>query len=319
MDDASVDEAFAEKFLLAHFSGARAGPEVADVELVGEGAWSRCFGFTLGGTPMVVRFGLHVEDFDKDRFAGSLHGPSLPIPTVTDVGRTGDSYDGYYAIATRVFGEPLESLTSAQWEAVMPSLFRALDAMRSIVPPSGCGYGGWGADGVGVQPSWRAVLAGVDGHDPADRTPGWRQRMATSPRAVAEFRRGLELMDALADALPADDLHLVHGDPVNRNILVADGSISGVFDWGCSFWGDHLYDIALIEFWSPWYPTIEALRIWQRARHHFDEIGLIVPDLEERMRCCLIHIGVDHIRYNAFLGKWKALDDVVDRLEPFLD
>lgn len=317
MDDASVDAAMAGAFLRRHFAG-QPVVEVTDVELVGEGAWSRCFGFVLDGAPMVVRFGRLVEDFEKDRFAGSLRRAGLPVPTVTDVGTVGVAYVGYYAISTRVFGAPLEYLTSAQWETVMPSLFGMLDAMRSIVPPAGCGYGGWGADGVGTQPNWRSLLVSVDGDDPTDRTRGWRDRMAQSPRASAAFRRGLEQMDVLAEALPNGERHLVHGDPVNRNILVADGLISGVFDWGCSIWGDHLYDIALIEFWSPWYPTIDALRIWQRAKQHFGEIGLVVVDLEERIRCCLIHIGVDHIRYNAFLGDWKALDDVVDRLDPFL-
>ena len=47
----------------------RFGIDGDDVEYVDEGAWSRCFGFMLNGSEMVIRFGRHLDDFQRDRIA----------------------------------------------------------------------------------------------------------------------------------------------------------------------------------------------------------------------------------------------------------
>ncbi len=109
-------------------------------------------------------------------------------------------------------------------------------------------------------------------------------------------------------------LTLVHGDLINRNVHVEGGSITGIFDWGCQRWGDHLFDLAWFDFWSPWYPNldIKALREalhdrWSKANH--------APHLEaDRTRACLVYIGLEHLIYNAVIERWNDLDDVVDRM-----
>ena len=63
------------------------------------------------------------------------------------------------------------------------------------------------------------------------------------------FERGL-------DKLKSFDLtdvprSLLHCDLMNRNVLVDEGRINAVFDWGCGRLGDHLYDLAWFEFWGP--------------------------------------------------------------------
>lgn len=63
----NIDEVGARSFL-AGWCGHAPGR----VGLVGEGEWSRCFGFTLDGQELVVRFGRHVGDFAKDRLAAAI-------------------------------------------------------------------------------------------------------------------------------------------------------------------------------------------------------------------------------------------------------
>ena len=38
--------------------------------------------------------------------------------------------------------------------------------------------------------------------------------------------------------------HVIHGDLLNRNILVDGERINAVLDWGNALYGDHLYDAA---------------------------------------------------------------------------
>ena len=71
--------------------------EPSEVALIGEGAWSRCFGFQRGDEELVIRFGNYLDDFRKDQLASAYAAPDLPIPQVLDVGI---AFDGYYAIST---------------------------------------------------------------------------------------------------------------------------------------------------------------------------------------------------------------------------
>ena len=39
-------------------------------------------------------------------------------------------------------------------------------------------------------------------------------------------------------------------------MLVDGGRITAVLDWGCSLYGDFLYELAWMQFWLPWYPAM---------------------------------------------------------------
>ncbi len=291
------------------------GRGVEAVELAGEGAWSRCFGFSDRGRELVIRFGKFVEDFEKDRRAASFSSAALPVPEVTEIGQ---AFDGYFAISSRAHGEPLESLASVGWKDVLPSLLAALDAARSIDLSDTTGYGFWDAYGNAPHASWRDFLLAVDTDTPARRTHGWRQRLIESPVGDETFRAGLSRLAELVDARSCER-HLDHSDLINRNVLVSSSHITAVLDWGCSFYGDFLYDLAWLEFWAPWYPAMEATDIRTQLLTHYASIGLDVADFDSRLRSCMIHIGLDHQAYNAYTGNLDALTEVTERVLTLLD
>ena len=302
--------ATAREFLIGHL-----GRQVEAFEWVGEGAWSRCFGFRDRGRDLVVRFGRHLEDFEKDRRAAGFASVALPVPEMLEVGR---APDGYFAISSRARGEPLETLDVVGLRAVLPFLLGALDAARRIDLSDTTGYGGWDAEGRAPYASWRDFLLAVDVDTPDRRTHGWRRKLIDSPLGDGSFRAGLKRLGELTVGLP-EVRHLVHADLINRNVLVSSGQLSGVFDWGCSCYGDFLYDIAWLAFWAPWYEALDAIDICGEARLHYDAIGLEVPELDARLRCCMLHIGLDHLAYNAHTGNMKDLVEVNERLLPLLD
>ena len=51
-----------------------------ELALIGAGAWSRCFGYRVGGAEYAIRFGAYVEDFHKDQHATVYTSADLPIP-----------------------------------------------------------------------------------------------------------------------------------------------------------------------------------------------------------------------------------------------
>ena len=301
----AVDIGQAQAFLAGHFD-----TPPSDVVLLGEGAWSRCFGFCRDDEELVIRFGKYVDDFQKDQLAYAYAGPELPIPEVIDIG---PAFDGYYAISTRVRGIPLERVNSKNWRAVVPSIVSALEAMRLADISSTVGMGGWGVEGAAVHTAWSDHLLAVGDDKPTQRTHGWRERLAKSPQGDAVFRRGFDLLrDVADDSVPRC---LVHCDLINRNVLVNEDRISGVFDWGCSIYGDHLYELAWFEFWAPWYPELNMPYLRAELERRWREGGYAPVDKESRLMACYLHIGLDHLAYNAYLGDWTTLAASAERMQ----
>jgi len=291
------------------FLTARCGEGIGQVQLIGQGEWSRAYAFRRDGADYVVRFGAFHEDFAKDCLAAAFSSPALPIPRVAEIGEV---LGGFYAVSARVFGTFLDDLGEAEMRQLLPSLFGALDAARLADLSWSTGYGLWHADGAGPIPSWRAWLLTVADDSPTKRTHGWRARLVTSPTGDRPYVEALSAMTALVSKCP-ETRHVVHADLLHNNVLVSGGQITGVLDWGCSIYGDFLYDLAWLSFWSPWYPAWQNIDFAHEARSHYASIGLKVPNFAERLRCYELHIGLDGQAYSAFMGRWDELEATARR------
>jgi hygromycin-B 4-O-kinase len=289
---------------MAHY-----GADVRSVASVGQGEWSAAFAFRHGARACIIRFSALDEDFRKDRLAMRFASPALPIPTVVEIGET-DA--GFYAISERVPGGFLDELDGAGMRAMLPSLFSALDAMREADLVDTSGFGIWGAEGHAPHPSWRAALLDIANDRPEDRIHGWRERLAASPTGVGPFDKGYERLRPLSEGCP-EERCLIHSDLLNFNVLVEDGRISGVIDWGCAMWGDFLYDVAWFAFWAPWYPAWRGIDFVPETERHYASIGLVVPNLARRLACCQIHIGLAGMAYQAFTKQWDMLAETTAR------
>jgi len=282
----------------------------ATVDFAGEGAWSQCFGFKRGTQDLVIRFGHHVDDFQKDRIASSWIAPGLPIPEVIEIGQGSDRF---YAISTRVRGVPLESLSTPEWQALVPAVASALEALRLTDLSATQGYGSWGADGNARFESWYEYLLSVGDDAPDKRTHGWRERLARHVRGQVAFAWGFDLLARVAsEPVPRC---LIHGDLLNRNVLVGDKTISGVFDWGCSAYGDFLYDLAWFEFWAPWHPNLDIDGLKAELENRWRADDSTPANKDTRLLACHLHIGLDHLAYNAFTGNETALSETTERME----
>lgn len=305
----NVEVPQARAFLLERF-----GSGVDGVELIGEGAWSRCFGFTDNGSELVVRFGRQADDFGRDRLAARFATRNLPIPQVIEID---EAFGAWYCISTRARGTPLDQLDAAGWQATVPSVLSTLDALRGSDISATTGYGDWNQVGNAPHSTWANFLAAVDQDPRGSRTHGWKQRLADSPHGGGFASAYVQMLD-LAGAFPAMRC-LVHNDLLNRNSFATDGQVTSVFDWGCSIYGDFVYELATLVFWSPWYPPMERIDIAAAAQDHYADMGLEVPNFAARLRCCALHIGLVHLGYNAFLGDLETLGMIEARMMQFLD
>jgi hygromycin-B 4-O-kinase len=195
---------------------------------------------------------------------------------------------------------------------VLPALFAALDAMRDIDLSGASGFGGWHADGNAAQPTWRATLLAV-ATDPVTRgAPGWRDVLSASPTGTRPFEEGYARLRELVDACP-EDRHLIHDDLINRNVLVDGDRVTAVLDWGSSSYGDFLYDLAKLVYYQPWFPAWRRIDFAAEARAHYDAGGATVPDLDARLRCYGIRIGLADMAYSAWRERWSEVRRKAER------
>jgi hygromycin-B 4-O-kinase len=312
MESSIPSAAAVQDFLYTRFGG-----RATHIREIGRGEWSQAYSYRLDGRDYVIRFSRFQEDFFKDQRAYNFKSPDLPVPHITEVGEV---FDGFYAISERVFGEPIDHLTGAEWRRIMSAFFRMLDAIRDANIAASHGYGTWGADGSAGHSSWRAYLLSVGDDRPARGTCGWpnrihdwRPKLARFPDRERAFNEAVTDLSALVGACP-EERYLVHSDLLNNNVLVADGGIAAVLDWGCSKYGDFLYDVAWYTLWSPWYPGLTGIDLRQEALRHYQSINLEVPSFAERLRCYEIHIGLESQVYNSFKERWDLVDEVAQRL-----
>jgi hygromycin-B 4-O-kinase len=208
-------------------------------------------------------------------------------------------------------------VSAAQWLALVPAVVAALEAMRTADLSASAGFGGWGADGHAAHPDWRSHLLAVVEDRPDQRGYGWRAALATSAEGQATFDWGLDLLQQAADDMASRSL--LHCDLTNRNVFVKGERITGVFDWGCSLYGDHLYDLAWFEFWAPWHPELNVAYLRSELERRWREVGYAPADIEARLMARYLHIGLAHLAYNAYRGDWSTLAATADRLRMLME
>lgn len=272
------------------------------------GHWSVCFAFERGDDELVVRFGRQRVDFEMDRYAQRWNvGARLPVPEVLEMGEFGD---GHYVVSRFVRGTALEQVGSDEWTRLIPAIADAFDAMR-VAPIETDGFGPWRPDGHASFDTWKEYLLSVGADLPSMRTHGWARKLERHPAGAVAMRKGLALLETLdlGDVRPS----VVHADMMNRNVHVAHDRIAGVFDWGCSVIGDHVYEIAGLEFYAPYYPDLDIAALADELHDRWEIAGLDLDRDAERRTAAHLHVGLVHFAYNAYLEDWDALTATVDR------
>lgn len=275
------------------------GHEARDIVPLSGGMWSAAFAFAEDGAEYVVRFHERRDDLEKDRFAYRWISATLRTPRIVEVG---SFRGGGYGISERVHGQEIDALDEAALRPVLPSLLRALDGTRAADLAGTRGYGLWHGDGHGEYGSWHDALL--------ERTRG-RDLMAERRAFLDATAIGTEAFDVglarMRELLPfaTEERYLVHNDLLYHNVF-ADRRGVVLLDWGASIYGDFLYDAALLIFWWPYYGRWGGIDIQAEIQRHYAQIGLKVLRFAERLRCCELHIGIEHIASQTAQGR---LDD----------
>jgi hygromycin-B 4-O-kinase len=268
--------------------------DVDDVQSLAGGFFSQAYAFSSGGGEYVVRINsaAHAaESFAKDDYAWRhFASDALPIPRIVAVG---EMPGGHYAISERAPGRTLSDCTDAECNAASAAVYDTLEEIGKADASASQGYGPWGSDGNGQFESWQAYLAGVIENHADGYYEDWHRLFEDSFLERDLYENVYAKMLRLTVDVP-NERSLIHYDYQFENIIIDNGQVTGVIDWANALYGDHLYDVAWLNWLSVhpgwWYPGgVEILR------QRFGEAA----GYGTRIKCYELNIGLDHLRFYA--------------------
>jgi len=61
-------------------------------------------------------------------------------------------------------------------------------------------------------------------------------------------------------------------------------------------------------FWSEQHPPVMGIDWKAEALKHYKPIDLDIPQFEKRLRCCMLHMGLDALAYYSYKQDWKLFE-----------
>ncbi|PKP80622.1 MAG: phosphotransferase [Alphaproteobacteria bacterium HGW-Alphaproteobacteria-18] len=161
------------------------------------------------------------------RFAGA----PLPVPQVYGIGTPGPAYPYTWSVLSWLPGAPLEDSALSDPPDAARHLADFYAFLRSVPPDEAFRFG--------PDNNWRGVPL-------AARAPQFDAALARLPRVNSDWAARLwsQALGAGTNSAPV----WLHGDVHPGNVLVTDGGISGIIDWGLCGVGDGACD--LLSAWT---------------------------------------------------------------------
>jgi hygromycin-B 4-O-kinase len=242
-----------------------------------------------------MRVNSWLEDFQKDVFAREhFSSTALPIPQVVCIGKFDETQ--HYCITLRCEGRTLKDNNNADDLQVVPSLFDTLDAIHRIDVSPSHGWGLANADSHGQFDSWSESLLALDNRKFDYDWAALARQPFFEKNLFGEF---FQEMKRLIPYCPSDR-YLIHRDYGFDNVMTDGSRVTGVLDWAEFGYGDFLYDVAYLDFFSQNIPYGD---LWyKRAKAQ----GRDVPNFQERMRCYMLCNGLHDMAIAATLGRERS-------------
>lgn len=284
-------------------------PSVTDLMPVEGGAVARTFAFRANEQDYIVRFNLDkmlASNFPKEAYLWQkLASTQIPMPPVMQVGRLGELH---FAISRRMPGKMLFHFTPPEIAQMFPQLMEILDAIHAVDVSDTQGYGVFNDRGQGMTASWHTFLKRIaDEEDEHDYYGKWHHLFEATFLEREVFDQIYQRMLRLLEACP-EERFLVHGSLSLANLLALEVKLTAVLDWLDARYGDFVYDIAILDYWTP------SLGVAAYFQHHCQERQIVVPDYQERILCYQCYVSLDAIRFYAKSGQEKSYQTVRARI-----
>lgn len=268
-----IDPKNVMEFLTRYFNG-----NIVNLVSLKGGEMSQAFSFSTDLGDFVIRVNKERGSYDKDLYAYKHFDKNLiPMPEMIEIGSLGERL--FYAISKKSSGKNLDEWDDDAILGLLPQLFGILDVIHAQkIPESEFGY--WDGKGEAYSRSWKEFILLKD-----DELRRGDELTDDSFLEMDVVNRVDNVFKGLVKYLPEEKC-LVHGDYGFNNIITDGRKITGVLDWGEGMYGDFMYDVSWLSFWSSNIPYGKLIK------KHYMEIEKRVEKYDERLLCYEICIGM---------------------------
>ena len=228
----------------------------------------------------------------------------VPIPEIVKHGKYNDII--YYAISSKCFGITHDKLSSDEAKKLLPELITTVEKLRLVDVSDTKGYGLTNADGVGVNDNWSLALTSMYNHKfpDIDIKKLFDDSILDRTYFGERFKRLFNLLSFIPE-----EKYLVHGDFGFDNLVVNNNHVTGILDWAEARYGDFLYDIAWLDFWS------NDIEYVQEFKKYYAQNKVNINDFDERIECYRLHIGLNSLVLAAYLNNEQDYEKIANRIE----
>ena len=264
------------------------------------GVVAQAMSFRAGNEEYILRLVTDKIDvsYEKEAFVYQhFASPGIPIPPIVKVGRMEEIY---YAISNKMPGRGLGFLSQAEYERTLPSVVETLYAIHQADVSAWHGYGWLDDQGAGMFPSWQGFLTRIIEEEHEGGFFGKWHTLFEDTFLERDFVEAVYAHMIGLLGFCSDERYLVHAGYAWNNVLAEDGRVTAVLDWVDAMYGDFVYDIAWIDFWSRGIDHAELFR------QHYAARGMPLEQYEQRIACYKCRMGLDALRFYAKTGDYEA-------------
>lgn len=284
-----IDSQLVIRFLKNNFN-----KDISNLTFVKSGETSQAFFFDVHQKQYVIRVNTNIYSFEKDRYAFEHFAPNaIPIPEITQVGTMGNNY--CFAISKRAKGDILDNFDEKTNYKLLPNLITVLENIHHVDISNQDKFGTWDREGKAKFSTWKEFILSINRND----YHNWEEIYRTTVFERDIFNTIYKKILELTEYIP-EERQLVHGDYGFNNVLSDGKKITGVVDWGESMYGDFIYDVAWLNFWSS---TIQYGEIFhQYYRSH----SIPIPNYLQRLLCYELHLSLGALNFYAKSNQRKS-------------
>jgi len=265
---------------------------------------SRAFLFTAQNKEYVVRIDSNVDTFTKDKYAYEHFSTSeLIIPKTVRLGKIEEGL--FYSITEKLEGTPLSELNDIEFKKALPDIALTLRNIHDTDISTTTGYGDWGINGKGNNKSWADYILSLR----KSKYYSWDKMFSENKYEKGLFEKAYNKMVSLSEFI-SEERNLLHGDYGFSNVLIENGKVSGVLDWGVSKYGDFIYDIAWLDYWA------EKTDYGEFLKNYYEDKNLL--NYNERLICYKCHAGLTSSGFFAKYGDTNGYRFTKSRLLEFI-
>lgn len=270
------------------------------------GERSKAYIFESKNKKYIFRKNSHNIGFIKDKIAFESYNTLIPIPNVLKIGQYQKEF---YAISDFCKGTTLKDDDELLSGKLIKDLVVTLEKIRTL-PLLGKGWGVADTNGNAEFNSWnewilknRTVVTRDDG---SFYTWNDIKNINFVDQKIIE-----NIFSEIKKLLPyvPNERYLLHGDFGPGNVIIDNDKVTGIIDWNEFGYGDFLYDVAWLGFWT------KKSNFVKKYKNFMDEKANTLPFYEERIKCHQLFIGLTALGIYSAIDLENAYTSVLNRIK----